>query len=97
MAYKPLTLEEALQEQLQDPEFRKEWEATEEEYQFAKAMLEARLSHSLTQKQLSELTGISQADISRLETGTAHPSFKTMKKIAHGLGMHLHFTFVPNE
>lgn len=97
MAYKPLTFEEALEEQMKDPAFREEWEATEEEYQFAKAMLEARRAHSLTQKQLSELTGISQADISRLETGNAHPSFATMKKIAHGMGMHLHFTFVPIE
>lgn len=91
------TIDDTLQELLKNPAFRAEWEATEEDYQFAKAMLEARLSQSLTQKQLSELTGISQADISRLETGTAHPSFNTMKKIAHGLGMHLHFTFVPNE
>ncbi len=97
MEYKKLTLEDAIREQLQDPAFRAEWEATEEEYQFAKAMLEARRAHSLTQKQLSELTGISQADISRIETGNAHPSFATMKKIAHGMGMHLHFQFVPNE
>lgn len=91
------TFEDTLREQMKDPAFREEWEATEEEYQFAKAMLEARRAHSLTQKQLSELTGISQADISRLETGNAHPSFATMKKIAHGMGMHLHFTFVPIE
>lgn len=91
------TIDDTLQELLKDPEFRAEWEATEEEYQFALALLEARHAHSLTQKQLSELTGISQADISRIETGNAHPSFATMKKIAHGMGMHLHFQFVPNE
>lgn len=42
-----------------------------------------------TQKELSELTGITQADISRIENGTRNPSLAMVKRIAAGLGMQL--------
>ncbi len=43
----------------------------------AQAMLDARKESGLTQKQLSERTGIAQADISKLERGNANPSLRT--------------------
>ena len=97
MEYKPLTFNDFLNEQMQDPEFRREWEATEAEYQIKKAMVEARIRRDLTQKQLSELTGIAQADISRLENGSANPSLATLRKLAKGMGMRLKIEFVPIE
>ena len=97
MEYKPLTFNDFLNEQMQDPESRREWEATEAEYQIKKAMVEARIRRDLTQKQLSELTGIAQADISRLENGSANPSLATLRKLAKGMGMRLKIEFVPIE
>ena len=41
--------------------------------------------------------GISQADISRIETGEADPSMQTMKRLAEGLGMQLRVMFVPQN
>ena len=35
-----------------------------------RAMVDARISQNLTQKELAERTGINQADISKLENGT---------------------------
>lgn len=49
---------ETLNEQMKDPEFRKEWDALEPEYQIIKAMLDIRNEKSITQKQLADLTGI---------------------------------------
>ncbi len=49
----------------------------------------------MTQKQLAEITGITQADISRLESGTANPSLRTLKRLAAGMGMALKVEFVP--
>lgn len=85
---------ETLNEQLKDPEFKKEWDALEPEYQIIKAMLEAREEQGVTQKQLANITGIPQADISRLENGNANPSLKTLKRLAEGMGMKLKLEFV---
>lgn len=61
---------ETLNEQLRDPEFKAEWDALEPERQIMRAIVEGRDEQALTQKQLSEMTGITQADISRFENGT---------------------------
>ncbi|MBQ2707836.1 MAG: helix-turn-helix transcriptional regulator [Clostridia bacterium] len=86
---------ETLNEQLKDPEFKKEWDALEPEYQIIRAMLDTRNEESITQKQLADLTGIPQADISRLENGNANPSLRTLKRLAEGMGMKLKLEFVP--
>lgn len=49
----------------------------------------------MTQKELSDRTGITQADISRIENGTRNPSLAMVKRIAAGLGMQLRLEFVP--
>jgi predicted transcriptional regulator len=79
----------------EDEEFRKEWEALQPEYEIIKAILNARQSRNITQKQLSERTGINQADISKLERGTANPSIKTLKRLAEGLDMTVKIEFLP--
>ena len=86
---------ETLSEQMKDPEFRTEWEALEPERQIIRAIIEGREANDLTQKQLSEATGIAQADISRLENGTGNPSIRTLKRLAAGLGMQPKLEFVP--
>lgn len=47
----------------------------------------------ITQKELSIITGIHQADISKIERGKANPSLTTLKRIADGMGMQLKITF----
>ena len=86
-----------LNEQLQDPEFRKEWEDIQPEMDVIRAMMDARISQNLTQKELAERTGINQADISKLENGTRNPSLKLLKRLADGMGMTLKIEFVPKE
>lgn len=80
---------------MKNSEFKKEWDALEPEYQIIKAMLDARNEKSITQKQLADLTGIPQADISRLENGNANPSLRTLQRLANGMGMRLKLEFVP--
>ena len=86
-----------LKEQLKDPEFRAEYDALEPEFTIIQAMLEARKSSGLTQKQLAERTGIAQADISKIETGEANPSLNTLKRLAFGMDMRLKLEFLPVE
>ena len=84
-----------LQEQLKDPELKKEWDDIQPEMDVIRAMIDARIEQNLTQKDLAARTGIDQADISKLENGTRNPSLKLLKKLASGLGMRLKIEFVP--
>lgn len=88
---------ETLNEQLRNPEFKKEWDALEPEYQIIKAMLDIRSEKAITQKQLADITGIPQADISRLENGNANPSLRTLQRLADGMGMKLKLEFIPAD
>lgn len=89
------TLDAYLQEQLQDPEFAKEYEAIQPEMDIIKAIVDARTSQNLTQKELAARTGINQADISKLENGTRNPTVNLLKRLADGMGMTLKIEFVP--
>lgn len=84
-----------LNEQLQNENFKKEYDALEAEFSIIQAMLDARKASGLTQKDLADRTGIAQADISRLENGNANPSLKTLQRLADGMGMRLKLEFVP--
>ena len=85
-----------LQEQLQDPEFRKEYEALQPEHAVVQAIIDARKNAGLNQKELSERTGIAQGDISKLENGNANPSIRTLQRLAAAMGMTLKVEFLPN-
>lgn len=84
-----------LNEQLKDPEFKKEWDDIQPEMDVIRAMIDNRIAQNLTQKELAERTGINQADISKLENGTRNPSLKILKRLAAGMGMALKIEFVP--
>lgn len=86
-----------LEVQMKDPEFKKEWNASETEYTLIRALVAARKEKHITQKQLAELTGIDQADISKIETGNANPKLSTLQRIADGMGMVLRFELVPKQ
>ena len=89
------TLNEMLSEEMRNDEFRKEYEAIQPELDVIRAMVDARNSVNMTQKELSERTGISQADISKIENGTRNPSLNLLKRLAEGMGMTLKIEFVP--
>ena len=82
-----------LNEQLQRPSFKAEWDALQPELTIAQAMLDAWKESGLTQKQLSERPGIAQADISKLERGNANPSLRTLQRLAAGMGMNVKIEF----
>lgn len=90
-------LREYINDQLKNPEFKKEWENLEPEMEVIRAMIKTRTEQNLTQKELAEKTGINQANISKLENGNMNPSIKLLKRLADGLGMNLHIEFVPKN
>ena len=86
-----------LEKQLKDEEFRKEYETIQPEIDIIKALVDARNSLNLTQKELAERTGINQADISKIENGTRNPSLNLLKRLADGMGMVLNIEFIPKK
>ena len=91
------TLKEFKSEQMKNPEFVKEYNSIQPEMDVIRAMVDARTSQNLTQKQLAERTGINQAAISKLENGTRNPSNNLLKRLADGMGMVLKIEFVPKK
>lgn len=85
-----------LNEQLRDSEFREEYESLQPERAVIQAIIDARQKAGLTQKELSERTGIAQGDISRLESGNSNPSIRTLQRLAGGMGMTLKIEFLPD-
>lgn len=81
---------------LEDPEVRREYDALGPEYDVIQAMIDARKTQHMTQSELSMRTGITQADISRIEKGTRNPSLNMLKRLAKGMGMKLKIEFVPD-
>lgn len=61
----------------------------------SQAVLSARVKAGLSQKELSELTGIDQSDISKIERGVANPSVATLERIAAALGGRLKIAIEP--
>ena len=82
---------------LKNPEVKAEYDALQPEYDIIQAMIDARNYLNITQKELSERTGITQADISRIENGTRNPSLNMVKRLAKGLGMQLKIEFIPMQ
>lgn len=88
------TFEDHLKESLKDPEFKKEWEDSEAEYQLGRRLIEARLNKKMSQRDLAKKIGTSQAAISRIEGMDGNPSLALLKRIAKGLDTKLSISFV---
>ena len=79
---------------LQELEFKQAYEELEVEYAIMNEMLKLRGEAGMSQSQLSQKTGITQPDISKLENGKANPSIATLKKVARALGKKLRVQFI---
>lgn len=78
------TFDDMLSKQLKDDEFRKEYEAIQPEMDVIRAIVDARTSQNMTQKELTERTG-------------RNPSVNLLKRLADGMGMALKIEFVPKQ
>lgn len=60
-------------------------------------LLNVRLRKGISQKELSILSGVTQANISKIESGQIHPSLETLKRLADALGIRIFVDFVDME
>ena len=71
------------------------YEEIQPEMNVIRAIIDARISQNMTQKELAERTGIAQTEISKLENGTRNPSIKLLQRLAEGMDMVLNISFTP--
>jgi DNA-binding XRE family transcriptional regulator len=67
----------------------------ETRYQIASTVLRGRLGRGLTQRQLSQTSGVPQDTLSEIENGTANPSIRTLASLTGLLGIELHLELRP--
>ena len=80
---------------MQNPEFVKEYEALEEEFSLASAMIAARAHADMTQQDVAEKMETSQSYIAKLEAGAVSPTMKALKRYAAATGSRVKITFEP--
>jgi ribosome-binding protein aMBF1 (putative translation factor) len=76
-----------------DPKFVREYDALEEEFALATALIEARGKAGLTQEEVAKRMGTTQSVVARLEGGRSHPSTTTLAKFAKATGTRLKVSF----
>ena len=76
-----------------DPAFEAEYDALEEEFALAAALIDARKQADLTQEEIAERMGTSQTAIARLEGNKGNPSLSTLRRYAEATGTRLKITF----
>jgi ribosome-binding protein aMBF1 (putative translation factor) len=80
-------------EWMKDPEFKAEYDALEEEFSLAAALIRARSGASMTQEQVAAAMGTTQAVVARLEGGRTMPSTRTLQRFAKATGTRLRVGF----
>jgi ribosome-binding protein aMBF1 (putative translation factor) len=90
---KTIPLSNLSDEWFKDPEFVREYEALEEEFALAHALIGARAQAGLTQEALAQRMGTTQSAIARMEGGKGRPSTSTLVKVAKATGTKLRVSF----
>ena len=93
MKKQTMTTAELKNKMMKDPEFRKEYEALEEEFALAVTLIRARAAAKMTQQEVAEKMGTDQAVVARLEGGK-RPSLETLRRYAKAVGKTLRVQLV---
>jgi transcriptional regulator with XRE-family HTH domain len=82
---------------MKEPKYRKAYEALEEEFALASAVIAARNRAGLTQQELARKMGTTQPVVARLESGRTRPSMRTLERLAKATGSRLLISFQPRQ
>jgi ribosome-binding protein aMBF1 (putative translation factor) len=92
---KYIPVEEVAKEWMKDPDFVAAYDALEDEFAVASALIKARSDAEMTQEQVARAMGTTQAVIARLESGRTMPSTRTFKRFAKATDTRLRISFEP--
>src|SRR5579863_5152570 len=82
---------------MKEPKYRKAYEALEEEFVLASAVIDVRNRAGLTQEELARKMGTTQPVVARLESGRSRPSMRTLEKLAEATNSRLLVSFAPRR
>jgi len=82
---------------LKEPKYKKAYDALEEEFVLAGAVMDVRNRAGLTQEELARRMGTTQPVVARLESGRTRPSMRTLERLAEATGSRLLISFAPLE
>jgi ribosome-binding protein aMBF1 (putative translation factor) len=88
---------EVLDQQLQDPSFREEWDRTALAREVSTRVVAYRAQHGLSQAGLARKLGVSQPLIARLESGEHEPTVATLSRLSRHLGLEFHIHITPSS
>ena len=88
-----IDFDDVREEWMKDPAFVKEYEALEEEFSLASAMIAARVAANMTQQNVAAKMATSQSYIAKLEGGRINPTMKALKRYAAATGSRIKTTF----
>lgn len=78
-----------------DANYKAAYEALREEFDLARALIEARTTAGLTQSQLARRMKTSQSYIARIEGGQVRPSTDALERFAQATRTRLRIVFDP--
>lgn len=93
MSRKFIPVEESFAKWRRDPKYLKAYDALEEEFALAEALIEARAQAGLSQEQVAKRMKTSQPAVARLEGGKANPSIGTLRRYGKATGSRLKISF----
>jgi ribosome-binding protein aMBF1 (putative translation factor) len=97
MTRKFIPVEEAFVDWRKDPAYGAAYDALEEEFVLAAALIKARGNADMTQEDVAVAMGTTQAVIARLESGRTMPSTRTLQRYAKATGTRLRISFEPDK
>src|SRR5271166_827515 len=97
MKRKFIPAEEAFRQWRKNPKYVVAYEALEGEFALASALIKARAEADMTQEQVAEAMGTTQAVVARLESGKVLPSTRTLERFAKATRTRLRIRFEPEH
>lgn len=93
MKRKHIQAVESFQQWKKDPKYAAEYDALENEFALASALIEARSKADMTQEEVAAAMGTTQAVVARLESGKGLPSTRTLERFARATRTRLRISF----
>ena len=91
------TSEQALAEELRDPEFQREWQRTAVARAVALKVLRYRTDHAFSQRALAKKLDMTQPQLARLEAGEHNPTIDTLARLAQTLDLEFAIDIHPRQ
>jgi len=89
---KTIPFEKLKTDLLKDPEFRREYEKLDPEFQIARQIIGARIKKKMSLEMLAQKAGVKKSIITKLEGMNAKPSISLLQKIAQALNTKITIT-----